>query len=698
MRTEKAINGIVRTMRDLMPKTAKLITVDSLVATIRIGTSPTVLRNVKVEGDIKSLIVGQDVNLRWDVQQGTGPTPVVLTNVIGTSTGITGIAVDNVTIENSPYGLKVKKIGLDNLTFNPSLVGHTHGDLLSLGGWQVVDGTLFNGDVRLNPRGQIILGTGNDIIFLDSRDTDYRLWVGNVDPTLAALSVSKAGVLTATGATISGTLQSANFVSGVSGWHLDNTGTFEAENGIFRGKLTTFIFEKSYISAVAGTFGVYKSSGKLAYDLTTPAIGAYVSLYAEDAPDDSPLFAVNDVLRIKNSAQDLWFLVVTVTNLTGYTQYTVQFKSGNVGAVVSTGTAVVDYGPANMGYITLSADGTVGSSPNINMATHDGSPWLGGAHITNHLRLGNMNGSYGATVDRYGIGIGDYTAGNYLSYNAAVADTFTIKAGAGKVVLDADGAHITPHNFADIPITYGFFLGNGLEFPAAGAISGFIRTNTSYVQNTGGVNICVWPPGTGSYSYDEFHVSLLNYTQNARLAYLDILANDSGAGVYVYPDLNVGGVTALKSNGDIWNALDIRAGGGLYVGATNIDPATGTIYASVSIDAPTFGTEADFTPTWTGLTTTGSWGTSGHYNKYGHLVYIQIMLWGISGGTTASTWSTTYCNNLPFTETLHDPAGVIDLTLGGLGNGWIGYAANHLWTPTWNARSNYIVITGWMHI
>jgi hypothetical protein len=579
MRTEKAIRGVVRTIRDTMPKTAYLYALDAVVATIRLGASPTLLRNVKVEGDIKSLVIGQTVNLRWDIKEGSGLAPVVLTNAVDQPAGVsTAIAVDNVTIENSPYGLKVKLIGLGNLSFNPSLVGHTHADLFQAGGWQVVDGVLFSGETRLSPRGQIILGTGNDIIILDSRDTDYRLWSGNVDPTLAALSVSKAGVLTATGATISGTLMSANFVSGVSGWHLDNTGTFEAENGIFRGKLTTFIFEKSYISAVAGTFGVYKSSGKMAYDLTTPAIDAYVNLYVDDAPDDSPLFAVNDVLRIKNSTQDLWFVVDVVTDLTGYTQYTVQFKSGNVGATIGAGTAVVDYGPANMGYITLSADGTVGSSPNMNMATHDGSPWLSGAHITERLRLGNMNGTYGAAVDRYGIGIGDYTAGNYLSYNAKTAGAFTLKVGGGGLILDANGIGIiVPSSYLQTG-SYNFVVSEG------GTVAVDFWAYTYLNTNKAGITV-------HSLTGDDSTLELLATAPNAHIGKIDLTATSNATstelqildtGTHAYSWFSQGGVMVGNTStyptlGELFVAQDVRVAAGLYVGVDSVDPDVGEI-------------------------------------------------------------------------------------------------------------------------
>ena len=51
-----------------------------------------------------------------------------------------------------------------------------------------------------------------------------------------------------------------------------------------------------------------------------------------------------------------------------------------------------------------------------------------------------MNGSYGTGAnDRYGIGIGDYSAGNYLSYNAEAAVYVTVQKQYGANTLEAIG-------------------------------------------------------------------------------------------------------------------------------------------------------------------------------------------------------------------------------------------------------------------
>jgi hypothetical protein len=83
-------------------------------------------------------------------------------------------------------------------------------------------------------------------------------------------------------------------------------------------------------------------------------------------------------------------------------------------------------------------------------ADEDNAPYIniigGVANITDwntpgvlKTRIGNMKGSYGCNADEYGIGIGDFDAGNYLSYNAEAADGFVLKAGGGNIAIDSNG-------------------------------------------------------------------------------------------------------------------------------------------------------------------------------------------------------------------------------------------------------------------
>lgn len=82
----------------------------------------------------------------------------------------------------------------------------------AIGGWTIGATTLSGGNATLSSTGFLLLGTSNDVVILSSADSTYRLWVGNVTAGSAAFSVTKAGVLFASGATITGntTLISTN--------------------------------------------------------------------------------------------------------------------------------------------------------------------------------------------------------------------------------------------------------------------------------------------------------------------------------------------------------------------------------------------------------------------------------------------------------------------------------------------------------
>lgn len=79
-----------------------------------------------------------------------------------------------------------------------------------IGGWNLGSTTLSNNGATLDSAGQLFLGTSNDVVYLSAVDASYRLWIGNVAAASAAFSVTKAGLMSATGATISGTINSTN--------------------------------------------------------------------------------------------------------------------------------------------------------------------------------------------------------------------------------------------------------------------------------------------------------------------------------------------------------------------------------------------------------------------------------------------------------------------------------------------------------
>ncbi|NHZ86940.1 MAG: hypothetical protein GWP19_13875, partial [Planctomycetia bacterium] len=105
--------------------------------------------------------------------------------------------------------------GTDSLTWNSltgilTISGTIVADDGNIGGWTINSSELRNSHVTMSSTGFINVGSGNDIVKLDATDSTYRLWAGNATAASAPFSVTKAGVLKATGATISGDVTVSN--------------------------------------------------------------------------------------------------------------------------------------------------------------------------------------------------------------------------------------------------------------------------------------------------------------------------------------------------------------------------------------------------------------------------------------------------------------------------------------------------------
>ena len=76
----------------------------------------------------------------------------------------------------------------------------------TVGGWTLASTTLTGGSATLDSAGVLTLGTSNDVVIASASDATYRLWIGHATAASAPFRVTKAGVLTASGATVSGTI------------------------------------------------------------------------------------------------------------------------------------------------------------------------------------------------------------------------------------------------------------------------------------------------------------------------------------------------------------------------------------------------------------------------------------------------------------------------------------------------------------
>jgi hypothetical protein len=351
-------------------------------------------------------------------------------------------------------------------------------------------------------------------------------------------------------------LQSNSYASGISGWNIGADGTAEFSNVRVRGELVSTVFKYNEIQATAGTFGVFKSASNLYADCAVPASGAF-TISAKNADGGGALFATNDVLRMKDwngaAVRDVWATVTGVTNQGAYSDYACTLSYGSASITITAGAAVVDYGPSGAGFLTLSADGAVGSSANMSIADHAGSPW---SATTLRARLGNLNGSYGRTSDLYGIGLGDYANSNYMSYDGTSG--FTLKAGGGQVGIDANGINMTN----DTGVEY-------VQTSNEGAIKWYNgATLTSRLSGYSG--------GTGGADNGDF-LEINVVPRSGKFGYTILSAGASSdhhgfAGLYAYVPAN--GVS-LDSNFLLssWGTGNIEATGDLTISGGDTDLA-----------------------------------------------------------------------------------------------------------------------------
>lgn len=166
-------------------------------------------------------------------------------NGAGTFTGALSGGTISIGSGNSIFKADSNGIYLGNATFgsapfrvNPDgVLTSTSG---TIGGWTLGSSSLTGGNATLASSGNITLGTSNDVVRLSADDATYRLWIGNATAASAPFRVTKGGVLTATGVSISGdiTATSGTFTGTVYASAGTFTGAIYANSGTFGGSLS----------------------------------------------------------------------------------------------------------------------------------------------------------------------------------------------------------------------------------------------------------------------------------------------------------------------------------------------------------------------------------------------------------------------------------------------------------------------------
>lgn len=114
--------------------------------------------------------------------------------------------------------------------------------------------------------------------------------------------------------------------------------------------------------------------------------------------------------------------------------------------------------------------------------------------------------------------------------------------------------------------------------------------------------------------------------------------------------------------------------------------------------------EGTWTPSFTSLSVVAGGGSvtyTGKYTKIGNTVYWNARINATGGATTASTAGTTFITNMPFDINASFDSNCVACTTGtvtSLGIGVGGPGADNMFTPTWAATTESILISGFFFV
>lgn len=232
-----------------------------------------------------------------------------------------------------------------------------------VGPFNVTSAKLYTATVEHNAS-QSYYGTGNDIAIIDSTDGTYRLTVGNASYGSAPFRVTKAGVLTAVGPTITGATISTPTLTGgsISGTSISNSSvsattlSVDANSTVNIAAGTEIIFagDTQFYRASAGTL---RTDGNLTSDLyITGTIGGVFGQGSGSGRTDANAGGIqiyDSALAntVSLSSAGTAYFLSSVRATAGFTSNASNFwKFG----AKSSATVALD----TTGYVSLTVDGT----------------------------------------------------------------------------------------------------------------------------------------------------------------------------------------------------------------------------------------------------------------------------------------------------------------------------------------------------
>jgi len=225
-----------------------------------------------------------------------------------------------------------------------------------------------------------------------------------------------------------GDLMSSNFTSGIDGqgWQVTHDGRAEFNSAFIRGALYATTFTYKEVNALNGYFMV-TNAAPLKKALTASAADDVIVV-------EDPVFAEGSWLRCQTLVsladplvvQTEWMQVISnAVNGTwdstyeGYQYKVTRNASSYAGGALcawDVGTAVTEWGRTDSGgWVMMVGGSTDNEGPYVSITSRTGSgvsDWL------TQVRFGNLAGILGDNDERYGIAIGDLTAGSNSYFTA----------------------------------------------------------------------------------------------------------------------------------------------------------------------------------------------------------------------------------------------------------------------------------------
>lgn len=167
------------------------------------GNVVTDLINARLDTSAKTMLSGFTFGTA-DYSGALSSGTITWNTTTGALTGGSGVLVYRGGIIGAASG--VAKFTLDAATGAATFAGALSAPTGTIGGWTLNASTITGTNATLDSAGVLTLGTSNDVVISSSADATYRLWVGHATAASAPFRVTKAGALTATSATITGTV------------------------------------------------------------------------------------------------------------------------------------------------------------------------------------------------------------------------------------------------------------------------------------------------------------------------------------------------------------------------------------------------------------------------------------------------------------------------------------------------------------